>query len=502
MDRLESVPEWIRSVIEQRITDGHLEPGDRIGLKSELQAEFRVAGPTLDQALKLLANDGLVSLRRGPKGGVFVAQSQPVLRLGTKATVGEKRPVAGGEYRAARGPHLAPRRLGCPGRRSGPQRPRRTRCDRRTSRQRRDLLRYAARHMEGAPLAAEACRQRHFAFDLPEPPRCSRGSDHRCGLPRHRARSFPGASTDRGACQLVPRRRRRRHRARPGVRRGREDRLAAGSRWSSCHNRVGVTETSLGDGRIRRTVPKTWRRIDSTHSAWAHWLEYQPFPGAGISHRGREHGWDWTSPTTFLLNRTSTRTSWPPLSGTSVRRGFDGVNVTYPFKQAALELVDLAGPGVNSIGAVNTLVFGPDHVVSGFNTDHSGLQRRWRERMGAETPGTVAIIGAGGVGRAAAFAFAGLGAEEIRVSDLDPGRAAKLVDDLVRSFPGNSREPSHPGSGCSSGDRDLQRDTSRYALLAWDSCLARRDRRNSSGCSTRSTHRCTRHWCGGRWRLD
>ena len=84
MDRLESVPEWIRSVIEQRITDGHLEPGDRIGLKSELQAEFRVAGPTLDQALKLLANDGLVSLRRGPKGGVFVAQSQPVLRLGTK----------------------------------------------------------------------------------------------------------------------------------------------------------------------------------------------------------------------------------------------------------------------------------------------------------------------------------------------------------------------------------------------------------------------------------
>ena len=116
-------------------------------------------------------------------------------------------------------------------------------------------------------------------------------------------------------------------------------------------------------------------------------------------------------------------------------QGFDGVNVTYPFKQAALELVDLAGPGVNAIGAVNTLVFRPDHLVSGFNTDHSGLQRRWRARMGAETPGTVAIIGAGGVGRAAAFAFASLGAEEIRVSDLDPGRAAKLVDDLLRSYP-------------------------------------------------------------------
>ena len=118
--------------------------------------------------------------------------------------------------------------------------------------------------------------------------------------------------------------------------------------------------------------------------------------------------------------------------------GFDGVNVTYPFKQAALDLVDLAEPDVTSIGAVNTLVFTPDRVVCGFNTDHSGLQRRWRERRGAETPGTVAILGAGGVGRAAAFAFAGLGAEEIRISDIDPGRAANLVKDLVRTYPGTS----------------------------------------------------------------
>ncbi|HEY5890858.1 MAG TPA: FCD domain-containing protein [Acidimicrobiia bacterium] len=84
MDRLESVPEWIRSILESRITGGDVEPGDRIGLKSELQDEFNVAGPTLDQALKLLVNDGLVTLRRGPKGGVFVARSEPVLRLGSK----------------------------------------------------------------------------------------------------------------------------------------------------------------------------------------------------------------------------------------------------------------------------------------------------------------------------------------------------------------------------------------------------------------------------------
>lgn len=82
--RIESAPDWIRTVLEERITTGVLEPGDRIGLKSELQEEFEVSGPTLDQALKLLENDGLIALRRGPKGGVFVARSEPVLRLGSK----------------------------------------------------------------------------------------------------------------------------------------------------------------------------------------------------------------------------------------------------------------------------------------------------------------------------------------------------------------------------------------------------------------------------------
>lgn len=82
--RVDSMPGWIRTVLEDRITGGDLQPGDRIGLKSELQDEFDVAGPTLDQALKLLENDGLISLRRGPKGGVFVARLEPVLRLGSK----------------------------------------------------------------------------------------------------------------------------------------------------------------------------------------------------------------------------------------------------------------------------------------------------------------------------------------------------------------------------------------------------------------------------------
>jgi DNA-binding FadR family transcriptional regulator len=80
----DSRPEAIRRAIETRILDGKMRPGDRLGRKSELQKEFDVAGPTIAQALTLLTNDGLISMRRGPGGGIFVERNRPVLRRGTQ----------------------------------------------------------------------------------------------------------------------------------------------------------------------------------------------------------------------------------------------------------------------------------------------------------------------------------------------------------------------------------------------------------------------------------
>ena len=80
----DSRPEAIRRAIEARIVAGKMRPGDRLGLKADLQKEFDVAGPTIAQALTLLTNDGLISMRRGPGGGIFVERSRPVIRVGTK----------------------------------------------------------------------------------------------------------------------------------------------------------------------------------------------------------------------------------------------------------------------------------------------------------------------------------------------------------------------------------------------------------------------------------
>ncbi len=41
--KFDSAPEWTSRVLEERITPGGMEPGDRIGLKSDLQKEFGVA---------------------------------------------------------------------------------------------------------------------------------------------------------------------------------------------------------------------------------------------------------------------------------------------------------------------------------------------------------------------------------------------------------------------------------------------------------------------------
>jgi len=111
------------------------------------------------------------------------------------------------------------------------------------------------------------------------------------------------------------------------------------------------------------------------------------------------------------------------------RSGFRGINVTYPYKERVTARVTVADPLVRAIGAVNTVLFdGPR--PQGFNTDYSGFMRAYSQARGDRTPGTVCLIGAGGVGKAVAFGLLGLKAETIRCVDLDQDRAGALADAL------------------------------------------------------------------------
>ncbi|MGY4400646.1 shikimate dehydrogenase [Bradyrhizobium sp. USDA 3315] len=111
------------------------------------------------------------------------------------------------------------------------------------------------------------------------------------------------------------------------------------------------------------------------------------------------------------------------------RLGFAGVNVTFPYKEAVVELLDDLAPNARAIGAVNTIVADGTRLV-GHNTDASGFVRAIAPLLASAPRGPIALIGAGGVGKAIAFALAGLGVGEIRIFDADAARAAQLAAQL------------------------------------------------------------------------
>ena len=106
--------------------------------------------------------------------------------------------------------------------------------------------------------------------------------------------------------------------------------------------------------------------------------------------------------------------------------GFSGVNVTFPYKEAVVPLLDALSPVANAIGTVNTVVVGHGKLT-GHNTDSTGFGAAFEAVLGSPGEKPVALIGAGGVGRAIAFALAELGAQALHIFDADTAKANALA---------------------------------------------------------------------------
>lgn len=113
------------------------------------------------------------------------------------------------------------------------------------------------------------------------------------------------------------------------------------------------------------------------------------------------------------------------------RLGFAGVNITYPYKEAVVGLLNRLSPEADAIGAVNTVVAENGELI-GHNTDASGFAAAYRNLKRNDGDRPVAIIGAGGVGRAIAFALSSCGVTRLRLFDLDRDKAATLARLLER----------------------------------------------------------------------
>lgn len=146
----------------------------------------------------------------------------------------------------------------------------------------------------------------------------------------------------------------------------------------------------------------------------------------------RLHGW-W-------LKRYGIEGTYVPLAikpedlGAALRdlpaRGFRGVNLTVPHKEAALEILDHVEPSARRIGAVNTVIVRPDGALEGRNTDVYGFAENLR--MAGYRPGgrPAVLLGAGGAARAAVAALLDMGVKEVRIFNRTPERAQKLAADF------------------------------------------------------------------------
>jgi shikimate dehydrogenase len=112
-------------------------------------------------------------------------------------------------------------------------------------------------------------------------------------------------------------------------------------------------------------------------------------------------------------------------------RGFAGVNLTVPHKEAALTIVDELTDEARRIGAANT-IFVADTRLRATNTDAYGFITNLR--MGAASfaasAGPAVVIGAGGAARAVCFALKQAGVPEIRIVNRTTARAEMLARDF------------------------------------------------------------------------
>jgi len=118
--------------------------------------------------------------------------------------------------------------------------------------------------------------------------------------------------------------------------------------------------------------------------------------------------------------------------------GFHGLNITIPHKTAIIPMLTRVDALAAHVGAVNTIHFEGDGVMTGYNTDIIGFQEDLRESCGITPAGKrILVLGCGGAGRAITFACAG--AAEIYLADPMTERAEILAKDMQTEKQRHSR---------------------------------------------------------------
>ncbi len=139
-----------------------------------------------------------------------------------------------------------------------------------------------------------------------------------------------------------------------------------------------------------------------------------------------------------LSPHTLPETLSPWVETVRTNREWLGFNVTSPFKEQIMPLLDELSPEVRMIGAVNCvrrLQHLDDVKLIGSNTDVIGIERTIELNKINLEGKNVFIFGAGGAAKAVNFVCGKLGARTVVIQNRDSMRAKKLADDFSNLYP-------------------------------------------------------------------
>jgi shikimate dehydrogenase len=114
--------------------------------------------------------------------------------------------------------------------------------------------------------------------------------------------------------------------------------------------------------------------------------------------------------------------------------GWNGFNVTLPYKAKVCALLNLADPAVKAAGAVNTVRFGRAGL-EGLNTDARALLDAMNESGWNAAGKTSTVFGSGGAAASAGWALGRAAAAAVTFRARDREAAARLAARLSPAFP-------------------------------------------------------------------
>ena len=112
-------------------------------------------------------------------------------------------------------------------------------------------------------------------------------------------------------------------------------------------------------------------------------------------------------------------------------KNISGINVTYPFKEQALEHSIKLSEETKLVKSTNLLLI--NESMTSHNTDYTGFLNTYKFNFN-ETPSKLVVLGGGGVGKSVCFALIKLGVKELYIIEKDHIKLEKLIKDLKKQL--------------------------------------------------------------------